>query len=209
MQHKSTYLFDINKLIPRPIPEQARFEEDYMDLLSRMPELVERAYELTDEARRRKRPRSINKNWFSNEMSGNLADLISAEFPEYVRLVRGTYCLNLNFEYECYVKRLSVRGLRPSYKHSNTSWANVNQKSLSAKDAAPIIFIGYSANKTNDQIRGVYAVCIKGKERLWVSDLTALAPPDALSPSVTITPTPPKAPTPEVQVGVRAKKKAQ
>lgn len=202
---KSNLLFDINKLLPRPIPEQAKFEEDYYRFLSAFPDIVDEAFNLTTVARKRKDVRAINRNWFANEMSGNIGFLIMREFPHYVKNVRGTYCLNLNFEYECYVKRLT-QSLQPSYKHSDTSWANYNQRAMSPNDQVPIIYIGYKATKTNDDILGCYAVCIQGMKRLWVSDLNAIAPPSfgAITNSKPIVPL-----QPEVKVGIKVAKKAK
>lgn len=209
MQNKITTLFDIHKLLPRPIPEQEKFERDNLSFLTKFPELVSEAYRITDEARSNKKPRSINQNWFANEMSGNLAELVSSHFPEYVSLARGTYYLNFNFQYECYVKRLTGKKLAPSYHHSKTSWANLNQRSISSDEIVPVIYIGYKANKSNDKILGCYAVCFKGKDRLWVSDLDALDGRDYGSTTTIAPQAPAPSVTPEVQVGVRAKRKAQ
>lgn len=200
MYNKGNLLFDLDKLLPRPIPAQARFEADYYDFLTTMPQLVETAFFMAIDARKRKDPRAVNKNWFANEMSGNIAFLVMREFPQYVKFVRGTYCLNLNYEYECYVKKLT-NTLKPSYKHSNTSWANYNQKAQSATEQLPVIYIGYTANKSNDKILGCYAVCRRGNERLWVSDLTAIDLPSFGVDKDTI----PDASV-DVQVRVRAKK---
>lgn len=205
MESKGTYLFDINKLLPRPLPVQEKFERDYYDFLSVIPDIIDQAFEMTVKARRMKDPRAVNRNWFANEMSGNLAFLIMRKFPAYVKMVRGTYCLNLNFEYECYVKRLTS-ALQPSYRHSDTSWANFNQRAMSIKEQLPIIYIGYKASKTNDKILGSYAVCLQGKNRLWVSDLNALTPPSYGTAS-NVSPVTPQ--QPEVAVGVRIKKKAK
>lgn len=133
---------------------------------------------MTRDELKQKPPLSVNKNWFANTMNGNLIFLIGTEYPEFLKYTgRGSYCLFLNFKYEGYVKKLSGKRLFPSYNHSNTSRAITNQQALPKQEPLPVIYIGYTCNKTNDTITGYYAVCIKGKERVWKTDLTAIEKP--------------------------------
>lgn len=201
---KVNYLFDMAKLVQRPIPEQREFEITHFDFLTAIPVLTTQAFELTTAERKSKTPLSVNRMWFANTMNGNLLALVAAEFPEYVRSTgRGSHCLLLDNKYECYLKKLT-NSLFPSYNHSKTSRALCNQEAMNEKDALPIIYIGYRTNKSKDDLKGFYAVCIKGKERLWKSDLTAIEPPNAETWSDT-SPNLPLAP--EVKVTVKVKRK--
>lgn len=173
MQQSS--LFDLDSLLPRPLPEQKAFEDEFTDFLSAIPTIIQKSYQLTDNARRQKEPASINVNWFANEMSGNIACQIGKKFPHFIKPVRNTYCLNLNYKYEVYVKKLNKQ-LKPSYHHSDTSWANINQRTMSkTTKPAPLIYIGYTTNEQNTLIRGYYAVCWQGDNKLWDSDLVSVA----------------------------------
>lgn len=173
--YRPNYLFDVDSLLQRPLPDQQEFQDEYKDILAAMPGIFQTALEKTLAAQKKKHPASINKNWFANEMSGNIEQMVKEKFPQYVKNVRGTYCLFLDSKYECYVKKLRSDSYRPSYKHSNTSWANVNQKAEQEDDQIPVIFIGYTVNKSNDLITGSYATCINGKKKLWRTDLNAIS----------------------------------
>lgn len=176
--YKSTTLFDTSKLVLRPLPIQREFEIDYYEFLTSLPSRIDAAFQMTRDELKRKPPLSVNKNWFANTMNGNLIYLIGTAYPEFLKYTgRGSYCLFLNYRYEGYLKKLSGRKLFPSYNHSKTSRAITNQQALPEQEPLPIIYIGYTSNKTNDFITGYYAVCIKGKERIWKTDLTAIEKP--------------------------------
>ena len=206
MKHKGNYLFEMNKLVQRPIPEQRSFELDYYDFLTSLPSKIDLAFEMTRAEMQQKHPLSINRIWFANTMNGNLIYLLGTSNPEYLKNTgRGSFCLLMNYKYEGYVKKLSGKKLFPSYNHSNSSKALTNQEALPEQEPIPVIYIGYTINKTNDFITGYYAVCIKGKERIWRTDLTSIEGRGALP--LEITTAPPF--TPIVTVKVKEKKKAQ
>jgi hypothetical protein len=173
-------LFNMMKLVQRPIPDQRNFEIEYFDLLKALPGIIMQAFNLTNKAKRKKRPMSMNRNWFANELSGNVLDLVAQSFPHYVqRTGRGSHCLVLKYKYECYLKKLDKK-LSPLYNHSKTSKRLTNQEALPTQEPIPVIFMGWTINKTNDAILGYYAVCRKGDERIWSTDLTAIARPKNL-----------------------------
>jgi len=205
MQRKSNTLFDIDKLVQRPIPEQRAFELDYYDFLTILPGKIDLAFEMTRREMQNKPPLSINRVWFANTMNGNVIYQIGTSFPEYLRNTgRGSYYLRFNHMYEGYLKKLSGKKLFPSYNHSRTSRALTEQKAYSEQEAIPVVYIGYSLNETNELITGYYAVCIKGKERIWRTDLKSIEPP--MSMPFEAQPDLPKAPL--VTPKARAQKKA-
>lgn len=164
------------------------------------------AFEMTQMEMKQKHPLSINRIWFANTMNGNLIYQLGTSYPEFLKYTgRGSYCLMLNYRYEGYVKKLSGKNLFPSYNHSKTSRALTNQEALPDQEPIPVIYIGYTINKTNDQITGYYAVCIKGKERIWRTDLTSIEPPSVMP----IEQTPSQPVTPLVTVKVKEKRKAE
>lgn len=204
--NKSNYLFDMNQLVQRPIPEQRAFELDYYDFLISMPGKIDMAFEMTQAEMKAKHPLSINRIWFANTMNGNLIYLLGTSYPEFLKYTgRGSYCLLLNYMYEGYVKKLSGKKLFPSYNHSKTSRALTNQEALPEQEPIPVVYLGYTSNKTNDVITGYYAVCIKGKERIWRSDLTAIEPPQ----SMPVEQTPVLPIKPLVTIKVKERKKAE
>ena len=203
---KVNYLFDINKLVQRPIPEQRAFELEYYDFLTILPEKINQAFDMTRAEMKLKHPLSINRIWFANTMNGNLLSLVGMAYPEYLKATgRGSYCLLLNCKYEGYLKKLTGKRLFPSYNHSKTSKALCDQKAKPGQEALPVIYIGYTINKTKDEITGYYAVCIKGKERIWHTDLTCIEPPYVLP--ITAAGSPPV--SPKVEVKVKKNKKAK
>jgi hypothetical protein len=173
MLHKMPgVLFDTSKLVQRPIPEQQEFEKEYFELLKALPKIIDSAFELTIEAKKNKRPLSMNRNWFANELNGNVLDMISQSFPDFIKSTgRGSYFLYLNYKYECYIKRLTNKRLLPSYNHSKTSKRITNLQALPTEPALPIIYLGWTINKSNERITGYHAVCNKGAERIWATDL--------------------------------------
>ena len=205
--YKANYLFDTAKLIQRPIPEQRGFEIEYYELLNSLPEKINEAFELTNKAKRKKRPLSINRNWFPNEMSGNVLDLVAQSFPHLVQATgRGSYCLMLNFKYECYIKKLTNKKLSPVYNHSKTSRRLTNQQAKEKIEAPiPVIYMGWTINKTNEKITGYYAVCRKGEDRIWYSDLTSIELPQIKNIEVEQTKSTPS----KVVVKLKDKRKAK
>lgn len=204
--YKSNTLFDISKLVLRPLPIQREFEVDYYDFLSGLPKQMDLAFKMTRDELKLKPPLSVNRNWFANTMNGNLIFLIGTKYPEFLKYTgRGSYCLFLNFKYEGYVKKLTGKKLFPSYNHSNTSRAITNHQALPEQEPLPVIYIGYTSNNTNEMITGYYAVCIKGKERVWKTDLTAIEKPVVKG----IEQEAEKLPMPLVTVKEKAKRKAQ
>jgi len=173
--YKQPDLFNTTELIQRPIPEQREFELAYFKLLKALPAIIDEAFEVTHKAKRRKAPLSIGRNWFPNEMNGNVLNLVAQSFPDFVRYTgRGSHCLYLNYKYECYIKKLSSKKLFPTYNHSKTSKRLCDQTALPSQEPVPIIYMGWTISKTNEQIKGYFAVCRKGDERIWHSDLTAI-----------------------------------
>lgn len=204
--NKSNYLFDINKLVQRPIPDQRAFEMEYYVFLTGLPDMIDQALKITRAAMKRKLPLSINRNWFANEMNGNLLALVGQDYPNYLQKTkRGSFCLLMNFRYEGYLKKLIGRKLFPAYNHSNSSKALTHQRGIEKEEPLPVVYIGYSINKTNDRITGYHAVCIKGKERIWRTDLTAIEPPEVKG--IEKNTTQPVAPT--VTVKVKDQRKAK
>ncbi len=168
----------MSKLVLRPLPDQRKFEEEYFDFLVSLPEKIDRAFKKTSQELRPKHPLSVGRSWFANTMNGNLICEIGTSYPEFLKYTgRGSYCLMFNSKYEGYVKKLSRNNFRPSYNHSISSRALTEQKAFSDNDALPVVYIGYTINKTNDLITGYYAVCIKGNKRIWKTDLTCIEVP--------------------------------
>ncbi len=176
MLNKSTLLFDKNKHLKRPLPEQTRFENEYQNLLTRMPILMDMAFRSMDEERKKKSKMAINRNWAANTMNGNIIDLISKEFPHYVKDTgRGSYYLDLDNKYECYVKKLDKQ-LLPQYNHTDKSKELVSQIACINEEPIPVIYIGYTATKGLTVIKDYYAVCVKNGKVIWESDLTSIQP---------------------------------
>lgn len=178
---KQQKLFDTKDLIQRPVPDQKKFEEVFHELLNSLPAKMDSSLELTIAARSIKKPISINRLWFANEMNGNILAAIAETHPHFIKETgRGNHCLYMQYKYECYIKKLNYK-LFPQYNHTDTSEELCNQMAKQNEEPLPIIFFGYTANKTKDKITGYYAVCIKGEERLWVSDLTCIPIPQIMN----------------------------
>lgn len=168
-------LFNPDDFIARPLPEQEEFETENLDFLSDFPEIIDKAFERTQKELDRKSPLSINKNWFANTMNGNIISFIAQKHYRLLRQTgRGCFYLNLSDRFEVYVKKLNNRTFMPSYNHSITSEAMINQRALPHQVPLPVIYVGYTCDKRNSVITGCYAVCIKGKDLIWRTDLVAL-----------------------------------
>jgi hypothetical protein len=201
--YKSNTLFDTSKLVQRPIATQRNFEIEYFDFLKALPNMIDMAFEKTKDEQKGKMPLSILKQWFPTTMNGNLLSEVGKQYPLYIkRTDGGDYCLLIDYKYECYLKKLIPGSLLPSYNHSKTSRARCEQKAPPNQDPIPLIFIGYTSNKTNDKITGYYASCIMGKERIWVSDLTAIEPNSLNLTNMTEAPQS-QAPIVSIKIGIR------
>jgi hypothetical protein len=203
------YLFDMRKLLKRPMPDQGEFEARNYELLKAFVNATYLGYKQTLNDREGKPPLSMNFSWFANTMNGNVLSEMAKLFPNNVKATgRKNYSVMLKPNYECYIKKLARKNLMPSYNHSITTAAMCEQMALPSHQALPVIFIGYTLSDDNDQLMGCYAVCIKGKERMWVSDLTLLQPPST-GDGFNLTPIlPDLSPQPQVAVKVKPAKKA-
>jgi hypothetical protein len=203
MYNKTTYLFDKNKHVKLPLPEQESFEKENKPFLNRIYYLINMAFEEMTKRRNGRSKMETNKNWPANELSCILWDLIAKEFPTIVRdTKRGGYCLNLNDKCICYIKKLYKKHFQPEYHHSDKSRQICDQIGDINEKPLPIVFIGYTANKKLRVITGYYAVCVKENKVIWCTDLTALLP--AYQERATYD----TSPTPEVTVQVKVKRKA-
>jgi len=168
-------LFPVYEMVQRPTPEKTDFEKEYYDFLTSMPVIFDNAFEKTKAARKTKSKMSMLRPWFATEMNGNVLDLVAQSFPLLVKATgRGSFCIYLNYKYECYLKKLMPKNLFPSYNHTNTTKRHTDQMALKKEQPIPIIYLGWTLDKGNDKITGYYAVCRKGSERLWHSDLTCI-----------------------------------
>ncbi len=105
--NKVNYLFDINKLVLRPIPDQRAFEMEYYEFLTRLPDLINQAFQLTRSEMKRKRPLSINRNWFANtnigfsvKHTGSISNVVVPEIGQLVKKFMDNefYSLHKKFE---------------------------------------------------------------------------------------------------------------
>jgi hypothetical protein len=175
INYSQTTLFDVSKLIPRPLPDQEQFISENRKFLFSLVALSAKSFEMTYSRSREKLPLSMNRIWFANEMNGNLLSLVAQDFPEYVKPTgRGSFALMVNFKYECYLKKLNSKTLKPSYNHSNSSKALMNQDAKKNEHPVPVIYLGWTNNKYKDLLTGYYAVCWQGNQKLWKTDLRTL-----------------------------------
>lgn len=203
---KVQYLFEMNKLLVRPTPEQSDYEFKNLEVLKSFELAVNKGFEQTLIDSKGKDPLSMNFSWFSNTMNGNVLAAFARLHPTLVRPTgRKNHCIIMHGTYECYIKKLN-KGLVPSYNHSDTTEAMVQQMALPDQDPRPVIFLGYTLNKDNSMVTGVYAVCIKGSDRVWVTDITSLD--NSSSGDTFATPKPTNPNSPDIIVTPKRKKKA-
>jgi hypothetical protein len=178
MKTNVQYLFDMHKLLRRPTPDQGRFEEANFEFLKEFVECSYDGFEQTKIEAREKPPLSMNFSWFAHNMNGNVLAAVARDYPEAIKYTgRHNYSINLPPNYECYIKKLKEGSLLPSYNHSVTSSAMCDMLATPTQKLTSVIFIGYTLDKNNSAVTGCYAVCIKGNEKIWVSDLTCLRRP--------------------------------
>lgn len=207
MKTKVQFLFDMDKLLKRPTAEQRKVEVENYGFLQRFPHFVRKAFDDTENAAKNKSAISKTFLWFPLTLYGNVLENVATEYPEYLRETgRKSYTIKLRPNYECYIKKLTSGSLLPSYNHSQTSFAMCEGLALPEQEPLPVIFLGYTLTEDNSEITGCYAVCIKGKEKIWVSDLNAIEPPK-FGETVDLNPVLPN--LPQVKVRVREKKQAK
>lgn len=177
MLYKGTPLFDISALEKRKLADQAEFEKITLPFLLKFREIVDNAMDAMCETRDNKPPLSVNQNWAPNEMNGLIIDALVKEFPQYARETgrgRGIKFV-IDGKYEIYIKKLNEKTLKPSYNHTYTSKAMCEQAVLPNQEPIPVIFIGYTATKSVEQLTGYYAVCTKAENGInWITDITTL-----------------------------------
>lgn len=211
MLYKGTPLFDISALEKRKLADQAEFEQVSSPFLQKFREIVDEAMDTMSDTRDNKPPLAVNQNWAANEMNGLIIDALVKEFPQYARETgrgRGVKFV-INGKYEIYIKKLGETTLKPSYNHTYSSKAICEQAVLSNQEPIPVIFVGYTATKSLEQLTGYYAVCTKPENGIdWITDITTLFGSDQ-STDINDNPVSPVDLTPNVVVKPKFRKEAK
>lgn len=169
------YLFDPSKYVKVQVPEQKAFEEANAELMFAMEDLVIEGH--------KKLHTTILPLFKYEEMDKNLPAVAMISFirqgfirkyPQYCRKAsRKRFRLITQNNEFIYLKKLDKKK-RPSNIETHNNNLIIHQVTESKVDSLPNVFFGYTCSENYSVIKGVFAVCIRGKETLWVTNITDL-----------------------------------
>lgn len=171
MIFKSNYLFEENQIYRRKTVDQVDFEATMGSFLPDFLEIFEKAFEMTIEERSKKSRNYLDRNYSAVVNYGNIKGLLFDKYPEYVGFdSKG----RLRFQHPklvVYFKKLNDE-LLPSNVETMHSNRLHNQLCLDYEEPWPVVWAGYTVDKTWCLMTGMFIVCIDGKQKKWFIDLS-------------------------------------
>jgi hypothetical protein len=171
MRSKSINLFRDDKVYKRKSANQDEFEKNLKAFLPDFSRILDKGFQMTLSERSRKPPHYRNRNFTATVMSGNIQGLLVDNFPENAKVCEDT---RLRFRYGGYVvlfKKLDDN-LRPLHVETNNTKRLMSQQCLPFEEPNPVVWCGYTTDKTNSVLTGKYVVCIDNDCLEWVLDLS-------------------------------------
>jgi hypothetical protein len=107
----------------------------------------------------------------STLMNGNIKGLLFDQFPNEMKESKSSrFYLHRQKGFILLFKKLDDK-LMPNNINTKNSRKILAQYAIDFEEDLPIVFVGYTVNKTWDRITQVVAVYIKDGKKVWVSDL--------------------------------------
>jgi len=171
---KENELFANSQMQKRKTPEQEDFEYENLDVLGYAVKAINQALEMMHKERELYPFSYRGKNWAATTMNGFVQGIMLDKYPDRMKSFWGSY------SYVGVKSLLKFKKLNDKFIPENIKTEKVdrerNQQALLFETNIPIIYIGYTVDKTMDEITGCYAVCLDDWDRLiWVSDLTDIS----------------------------------
>ena len=169
-------MFDPSNYERKRTPEQQEFINNNFDFLISFRDIV---YEANKELHQKIfvlfKPGEMDNNMPAVSMISFIRKRLVRNFPLYCeKATPARFKLTTPSREYLFVKKLDD-DKRPSNIPTINNEKILNQCSESNDDLYPHIFIGYTSTEKCDVITGIYAVCIQGKEILWVTDINKLS----------------------------------
>ncbi|MFT3932792.1 MAG: hypothetical protein QM726_04175 [Chitinophagaceae bacterium] len=187
---KVKLLFDFSKYEELKEVDQQKFEEENKQLFPEIVKAVTHSFKMLHTVvLKRIAPVDQDKNLCAVVMSGYLCGYFKKYFPQLCsRATSQRFKLWVN-NTSVYIKKLDEKTKRPSNIPTDESMKIFNQLTDNADEKAYNIFFGYTTTDSYSMITGIYAVCFKGEDLLWFTDLNSFGTESA-TPTVPITPLP-------------------
>jgi hypothetical protein len=107
----------------------------------------------------------------STLMNGNIKGLLFDQFPNEMKESKSSrFYFNMEKKIFILFKKLDEK-LMPNNINTRNSRKILAQYAMDFEEDLPIVFVGYTVNKTWDKITRVVAVYIKDGKKVWISDL--------------------------------------
>jgi hypothetical protein len=196
--------FDFTKFPRRTGVAQADFEAANKKLLLFFRLLVYEAHlDLHRKIFSLFKPRDMDRNMPAVSMISFIRQGILKHFQSYCPKATKKRFKLITPNLECILIKKLNNKLRPSNIDTTNNKLIINQRTDEQADKLPIIFLGYTALPDFSRITGIYAVCIKGKEILWRTDINELGDQSLLYPIL------PKGTDPNLKDGIVKIKKTK
>jgi Cft2 family RNA processing exonuclease len=169
-------MFNPSDYEKKKTPEQKQFIENNLDFLIAFKEIIYDSHQdLHEIIFPLFKPGEMDNNMPAVSMISFIRKRLLRQFPLYCEKATTTRfkLLTPSNEY-LFVKKLDD-DKKPQNIRTVTNEKILNQCLEKNEDSNPNVFIGYSSTEKCDSITGVYAVCIKGEETLWIIDINTLS----------------------------------
>lgn len=158
------------RLFHRDNRMMSEFESTLGDYLPLIKSAILNSFAELQKERSIKRPRDLNRNWNANTMNGFIHGQLLDLVPEYfVELNHGRFGVRFPDKFLLLFKKLN-KNLHPESISTLTSNNYLDQLTTSDSETETVVFIGFTVNKTWDQITGIFAVNIISGVIDWVFD---------------------------------------
>lgn len=175
MSTKLMYLFDPAKYARLTVPEQEKFQKENENLMFAMEDAVYDALKsYQKEILPLFRRGGMDNNMPAVSMISFIKQAFITRFPQYCReATKARFRLITDSGEHIYLKKLN-RKKRPQNIPTENNNRILYQVTDHSKTNRPNVFFGYTCTNNYSSITGVYAICIKGEEIVWVTDISSL-----------------------------------
>lgn len=168
---QSDYEYYKEPSLNQVLSSQEVFERVMANELPIFAEILEKALEMTLADLQGKHPSFQNRNSKANRMNENIRGLLFEHFPDEMHEDRHRrYFFKKDSKYIILFKKFNKK-LKPMNIETKNSKDILKQCSLEFPDKVPLIFVGYTMNRSCDSIEELCAVYISNGQTIWITDL--------------------------------------
>lgn len=174
MVHKGKTLFADSQIKRRTTADQDEFILNHKELLIEVVSVFNKSMDMMLAEKSHHPPKYRDKTWAATTLNGFVVGLMRDKYPREMKKEGGNFCF-LGKRAILKFKKLDNHYLPGNVR---TDKANLERTQMALFDEPgwPIIYLGYTVNKSFTEITGCYAVCLDDWERIrWICDLDEIA----------------------------------